>query len=623
MRRTRIRRSGCAPAKFRKWRKNLVGLAQIGAIVLAVAWGVTGGESFGQVTDNNGNDMTGIVINNSGTITNTGTMDAGLALINTGSITNTETMNAGILVTNFGTIQGISEINAPLITNSGTLAPSNGDGPQNLVINGNLLNTGALLPAGTVEIGFYGDDWDTIDVNGNAVINGGNVAVKSVDDRYSSGHYKFLTANDIRGNGFIDDVTGGSPLFNYTLDRDGNVYSLDISRTTFYGGRGNTYNQRAVGRYLDEIGSKRPGGDFADVLLDLDQLTTDAQKLYALDQMSGAIYGTLADNSITNTSLANSTLNDVLRRDAFCNRCAPVCYDPCAPACGTYSGARGPFCRNLWGLVYGTGGHTRHDGNAYGYDQSYLGTLIGLDKLYGHATRAGIYTSYGEGRLSSNLKESAKTRELLVGLYLRKNMYIGYLLLSGGLGYNQYDVTREITFADRTASGRRDAIVGTVYGERGLEFQGPVAKWQPFLGLQYIGNQQNGFSETGADSLNLEGDITTQNSFRSLLGTRLSKDIARSHSGTLALSGQAYWMHEFTKGTYSDFSSQFSNPGGAYYASDAKLMVHGNNAARDWAVLGTGLNYDFGNWRLLAGYDITMNRQQVLHTGNAGFAYGW
>ena len=261
---------------------------------------------------------------------------------------------------------------------------------------------------------------------------------------------------------------------------------------------------------------------------------------------------------------------------------------------------------------------TQYDGNAYGYRQGFFGTIVGVDRLYGHSTRVGLYASYGEGRISSDLLEKSDSKELLVGLYLRREMQIGYMLLNGGLGYNQYDTERTITFMDYTAKNRHSGFVGTVYGERGVEFQGALAKWQPFMGLQYIGNQQESFTETGADCLNLVGDTITGSSLRSLLGTRLSADLARSHRRSLALYGQAVWMHEFLDSTYTNFTARFQG-----VANSTKFTVRGNDMARDWAVLGTGLTYDRANWRLFAGYDIAMNDRQVLHSGNASLAYGW
>jgi outer membrane autotransporter protein len=283
-------------------------------------------------------------------------------------------------------------------------------------------------------------------------------------------------------------------------------------------------------------------------------------------------------------------------------------------------------CRNLWGLAYGTGGKTDHDGSPLdqfghgynGYDQSFFGTIVGLDRLYGQSTRAGIYAAYGEGRISNSMDES-DSKELLIGLYLRREMKVGYMLLNGGLGYNQYDTTRTLLAVPNPISnrGKHSGFVGTLYGERGLEFQGAIFKWQPFLGLQFIGNQLESFSENGP-AATIDGDITTIGSFRSLFGTRFSTDLARSHRGSLSLFGQAVWMHEMLDSTHTDFSGQITGQKAIY-----NITATGNDAGRDWAIVGTGLTYDTRCWRLFAGYDITLNDQQVLHTGNAGLTYGW
>ena len=681
MRRTLVQRSGCAHAKSKEWQKHLTSLILFVAALFAVAWG---GTVMAQPTtswtvdrDYNSADLlvrtTHNMINDSTTLANSGDVIAGLNLTNNDMIrnggdilvgnnygnlsippypqapynlTNTGHIHvaAGKTVTlfdgavnNTGTFSGFGTINlnnpdyAFNNTAGGRIAPgftigitdwNATDEIGTLTINGDLNNNGGDFVIKINDI----NDLDQVVVNGHATIDGGTVYARPMGGSYVIGQeYDFLTAEELTVNTELEVDNTWKPRYTFSSGYDegpNGRYYLTLQNTGSYGTIcGHTFNQRAVGRYIDNL-SVVAGSDLDQVLDELFELYCTDDARYALDQMGGAIYGTLANSSITNTNRTNSTLHDILRRNALGSSCGTSAADACAPACNTASGQSGPFCRNAWGVVYGTGGHTRYDGSAYGYDQSFVGGMVGLDKLYGCSTRAGIYTSYGEGRISSNLLERSKSKELLVGLYLRKEMYIGYMLLSGGLGYNQYDTERTISFMDRRAASRHNAFVGTVYGERGLEIQGALAKWQPFVGLQYIGNQQRGFTETGAGSLNLSGDITTGNSFRSLLGTRLGRNIARTHRGTLALFGQAYWAHEFLR-TYADFTARFSNPNHANYSTDSKFTVSGNDMGRDWAVLGTGLTYDRRNWRLFAGYDISLNKHQVLHTGNAGFVYGW
>jgi outer membrane autotransporter protein len=478
--------------------------------------------------------------------------------------------------------------------------------------------------------------------DGTATINGGFVDVGAPSNDPSvnptpvrfvgNTQYTFLTTeNGLTVNAPLVAVNPANMLlFDFLADHDAMSYWLDIQRQYSYGPFGDTFNQIAIGHYIDDIGSDpNPLGDFFDVLVALDALNagipnrtgiSDNAK-FALDQMSGAIYGTLSQSSIMNTTIVNNTLTDVLRRNTY--RGSSASCDPCNPCdpCGVVCGQRGQNRRNAWGLGYGTGGNTKHDGNAYGYDQSFAGTIIGMERA-SRAARAGVYASYGEGRISSNLFDRSKSKEFLTGLYLRKNVTNGYVLLSGGLGGNQYNTQRTISFVQRRATNKHNAFVGTVYGERGFDIKRGNVTWQPFLGLQYAGNRQESFTEQGAGSLNLLGDATTGHSFRSMLGTRASANVSRS----LSLFGQAIWMHEFMNRTCADFTAQFSNPGMVNFNSTSKFTVRGNDPTgsnNDWVVLGTGLNYERRNWRLFSGYDAYVNNRQVLHTGNAGLVFGW
>jgi outer membrane autotransporter protein len=333
--------------------------------------------------------------------------------------------------------------------------------------------------------------------------------------------------------------------------------------------------------------------------------------------MSGAIYGTIANVGIQNTSIVNNTLADVMRRNAF----SSVIND-CKP-CENVSTINNKLVKwNTWGLGYGVGGKTQSDNNAYGYDQSFAGTIIGMDRLYKRNLRVGLFASYGEGKISSELLERSKSKEFLAGLYLRKGMKYGYFLASGGLGNNRYDTERTISFVNRKAKNKHDAIVGTVYFEHGLEFRNCYGVWQPFFGMQYVGNQQDGFNEDGANSLNLVTSSTDGHSVRSLLGSRFSTDTRNVNNGNLSFYGNAIWMHEFLR-SYTNFTAAFSNPDFANFSATSQFTVRGNDAKRDWAILGTGFNYDKNNIRLFGSYDAYVNGQQVLHTGNIGLAYSW
>jgi uncharacterized protein with beta-barrel porin domain len=471
-----------------------------------------------------------------------------------------------------------------------------------------------------------------IGVTGKATVDDGTVDFVGTQRRGIK--YTFLTAGNLD---VVDEFelgtlsSGYDGALGYAAGANG-TYWLQMSENAVdFLPVSRTYNQRWLGGYLDTISPHVPFGDLNDVLGVLDDivLNNPAAARFALDQMSGSIYGTHATASVMNVGIVNSTLANLLRQgqsqmDKNCNPCdlvtdcdpcepcAEAC-DPCEPICDTKS-----YKRHLWGLGYGTGGASQFDGNTYGYKQSFGGVIIGTDREYKRGTRLGGYFSYGEGRISSVLLDRSESQELLAGIYFRKNLYNGYVLANAGLGNTQYDTQRTISFVNRQAKNKHDAFVGTFYAERGLDFATRLGQLQPYLGIQYIGNRQERFTETGAGSLNLVAKRTETDSFRSLLGTRLQSHVRRYHGGRLNTNANVAWLHEFA-----DTSTSFTAGLAGSPLPATNFTVRGNDTQRDWVILGVGLNYEKNRIRLFGGYDTYCNNQQVLHTGNAGFVYSW
>ncbi|MDR0338013.1 MAG: autotransporter outer membrane beta-barrel domain-containing protein, partial [Planctomycetaceae bacterium] len=620
-------------------------------------------KNTGEIVDNKTVNV-GVDLTNSGLIEQFTTVNVTRDATNTGdiNIATDSTVTIGHNGLNDGRIKVNGNINAELFNNrnglvtgvgtattkngfinNGTISPGNSIGT--LTVVGAFVNNATgkfaieLDPSHYPSKPFAGLHNDLVDVNaGTATINGGEVHVASPSNdktktptpaRYvGNTHYTFLDT-DNNGDLIVNNaLTVNEPadilLFDFLADHDTKSYWLDVQREYYYGKFGDTRNQVLFGNYIDEIGlDPDPNGDFFNVLVALDQLNAgmahrtgiSAAAKFSLDQMNGAIYGTIANAGIQNTSIVNNTLADVLRRNAFSNTNA---CNPCDSICATNN----VLIWNAWGLGYGIGGETQFDNNAYGYDQSFAGTIIGVDRLYKRNLRVGLFASYGEGKISSELLERSKSKEFLAGLYLHKRMKTGYFLASGGLGNNNYDTERTISFVNRKTKNKHDAIVGTVYLEHGLEFKNRYGILQPFFGMQYVGSQQDGFTEHGANSLNLVAKSTDGHSVRSLLGNRLSTNAKNFHNGSLSFYGNAIWMHEFLR-SYTNFTAEFSNPGLTNFSSTAKFTVRGNDAKRDWAILGTGFNYDKNNVRLFGSYDAYINGQQILHTGNIGLTYGW
>ena len=135
--------------------------------------------------------------------------------------------------------------------------------------------------------------------------------------------------------------------------------------------------------------------------------------------------------------------------------------------------------------------------------------------------------------------------------------------------------------------------------------------------MQYVYLRQNGYDETGADSLNLSLGGIDANSLRSILGGRLqlTPGVVTRQRWNPEL--RVLWLHEFLDTDFS-VTSNFAPIGGGGFA------IQGLDLGRDWAICGGGLRGEFARgWSAYANYDAQVNDQQLLHVGSLGFTYEW
>jgi outer membrane autotransporter protein len=331
--------------------------------------------------------------------------------------------------------------------------------------------------------------------------------------------------------------------------------------------------------------------------------------MFALNQLSGAIYATMETASFQNNSIILSQLADYLRSDPLLTYCKD---------CRVYE----PSKLDLWAATYGTLGGSDHDGNAYGYDQSTGGTIIGFDRLYIKQTRVGIFGTFGSSTYNTDLLEKSKATDISAGLYARKDLNRGYLLGSIGFGYTDYHTTRRILFANQRAKSDRDAYFWSAYIERALDLDSQIGRIQPYIGAQYIGNQFNNFNETGAGTLSLQGGSSDAHSLRSILGARFTRHPRLVRGGKLETFLNFDWKLEFLGYTKGNLKAHFTNPNSENFAGSGSFHVYGNKQNRSWLDAGIGSNWDRNNTRISLGYNIGINGNGFfLHTGNIAFTY--
>ena len=574
-----------------------------------------------------------------GTVTMTGTNTytgqttvlAGRLIVN-GVITSPTIVAA--TPTTVGILAGIGTIEADVVS-QGIVAPGSSIGT--LTVNGDYTNTAEGIMEVEVDNGgnVPGVNNDLLLVTGTATLNGGLVSVQNTGGNYIAGtQYTFLQASSVVGtyagitgdfnNSFIDAELG------YTSN---SVFFLVM---TDYASVAQTINELAVANYLDSVASN-PSADFQAVLAGLNSLS-DSQARSAFNQMSGEVSPTLAGIGLQNTTLVIQQLAGQLRSGRLGSNisdeyavAAPATSKPSGPIslvsyeCG--SAPRVVFVSERpldqwrgWTFGYGLGGAASTDGNAAGLNYGMGGTLLGVERLLDDNGRVGFFGGYqGTSLRLTGPLQSGKINGGMLGTYLYNDDGFNYYTLIGGMQYNGFNTRRLVLFdgIDRTAAGSFSGWQGYGYLERGVSFRTAQATLQPFAALQYIYLRQNGYTETGADSLNLSVGGIDANSLRSLVGSRLQYTQGTRLGHRLLPELRALWLHEFLQ-TDAVVNSFFAPIGGGGFA------IQGLNLGRDWAIVGGGFRCELNSgWNLYANYDAQVNTRQVFHVGSGGLQYAW
>ena len=555
------------------------------------------------------------------------TVAEGKLAINGSLISNTTVAAAGALGGN-GTING-------QVVNNGLIGPGNSIGT--LHINGNFTsNQGS---AAQIEINNGGTtpgvNNDLLAVNGNAIIQGGTVDVMAAPGSYSPAtKYTFLTYTGTR-TGTFDGVVDNLPLMTAELEYGNGFVQFELFRdATHYAALAQTFNQFQVATYLDIISPTATG----DVAFVLDQLNmqTAAGARRAFQQMTGEVNATMAQLGVQNTSQVYLMLQRQLRPTPMMSGSSSAANDLEGPeiVCASYnpstqqiefvecSGHGGGCCPQWTGWItgYGLGGDAHGDGNSAGGVYGIGGTVFGLERPLDCCHTWGIFGAYsGLGLTIANPNQSSKANDCQFGNYLCGNDGFNYYLLAGSVGYDKYETSRQIEFGavDRVALGEAGGWQASMWLERGVQFHYGCWDLQPLMALQYIYLRQGGFTETGADSLNLQvGGIDTS-ALRGILGAYGSQPIRLPHGQRLSLETRALWLHEFLEPDTS-FNSTFAGTG------EGSFITRGLNFGRDWAVLGGGLKWQLNSrLNIFADYDLQFNALQAFHVGSGGLEFVW
>ncbi|MFA5183061.1 MAG: autotransporter domain-containing protein [Syntrophales bacterium] len=301
-----------------------------------------------------------------------------------------------------------------------------------------------------------------------------------------------------------------------------------------------TGNQRAISQMLNPLVNSATG-DLDTVLDKIDNLTTNAQVAAAFDQLSpiaGVAYTNMT-SGVASFQAGNvaSRLGDLRAGAQGFSFQGLENLDFLAA-----NSSRQPFLLasnsdDLQGMIpvepdpsWGffvkgniVQGDQKNTAEQRGYDFKNGGLTLGTDYRFSERFVGGVL--FGMNAAKSWINDAGSTVKLdgytlgVYGTYFREAFYIDG---QAGYGWNSFDNSRRIVFPgiDRTATAKPSGGQTTAYGGTGYDYQ--FGSWTigPALTFQYLSMVMNGYTEAGADSLNLQVDRQTTESYQGSAGVK-------------------------------------------------------------------------------------------------------
>ncbi len=499
----------------------------------------SGGTAANQGSLAIGGTMLGDLIN-AGVTLSTGTITGDI--LNTGAYANNGVQTGSLF--NYGTASGNGTLSGNVV-NFGTLAPGNSIGTMSII--GNLTSTGVY----SAEVNSAGQS-DLISVSGTATLQGGAVSVYAQpgSDFAPTTTYRILNAAGGVSGAFAS-VNELYPFLLSSLSYDANNVYLTLAIGGFAAAAA-TPAQAAVGNVLDaNVGNAT--GDFAQVLSAMATGTlSNAQAQATLQAISGNNYAGFATSMVQGMQLfMNNFANQsggggspISNRVALAEACDVAGDVACDGATGTKWGAWGGAIGGL-----GTVGAGQPVGSVT-YNAG--GFAAGLDRAITDSFRLGVTAGYSTGTQwvgdFDGLGRSNTFQAGLYGGFAQDKVYADAVI---GYAYTANQMWRNIAIPGlqpRTAFGQTGANQWYGQIEMGYRFDlgsNADAFVTPFGRLQAYTGTQAGFTETGAQSLNLTVAQQTTNSVRSVIGAQLGGAMDLGWREKLMMQLRLGWSHEY------------------------------------------------------------------------------
>ena len=510
--------------------------------------------------------------------------------------------NAHILtLLNTAKVTGSGTIDTSLFVASGTLAP--GNSPGTLTVSGDFRST----PTAVYEIEVVptadpvaGTDNDLIAVDGDAEVDGGTLRVLrwGAGDYLGGTEYTFLTADSLTVTDPLAVFSGVTGVA-FSTRFDGTSYRIVVvDDAATLADRGRTFNQFAVGSFLDAAGDGA-----ADLRAALDSAPTDSALRDGLEDLSGEVYGTF----LTAANRSSLEFFDLLAARTGSPLLCPDCGTESSIGAGGLSG---------WLSGYGAGGRVNGDGNARRAEPGTAGTAVGLSACLTDALRVGTF--YGFESITARAGNGSVTSDIhRVGGWATAAAGPAYARLAGQAGFSESESRRSFAPAgvlplSGGVNGEFDGVLSGGDAEAGWVFGDAAGYLAPLAGLRYVHADQDGFTETGGAAALRVSDFA-ESELRARLGVRAGRALPGVAGVPVAGTLNAFYSRDVKAGTTGDVDAVFAS------AADGKpaFRSRGTDFRPDRVVVGPGLVIGGGAVRFSVDYRADLSDSAVLHAGGA------
>ncbi len=366
-------------------------------------------------------------------------------------------------------------------------------------------------------------------VNGTAQLNGELNVIRGPGIFINGTRYDVLRANGVEGEFNSETLPENTPLLSFqavTYSDRVEVETLAKSCTTV----ATNPLQKKIAQHLDRIMPKATG--------DMSLVLGDFQALSEPD--FDAAFASLSPDSYN-----NSTRTTLSSTQQYVKTIQQRMHSLRASLKFAAADTRPKY--GVWLQGFGQRGDQDSEEGFTGYDSDLYGGSFGADLFFSENVLFGI--SLGASSADIDFKNSMGDSNIdayigsLYGSWFTRRYYLDASL---SYGYQEYDNSRKITIGaiHRTATSDHDGSIFSSYLEGGYNFS--FNRWMlgPFGTLNYLYLDEDGFTESGAGSLNLKVDNRQTKAMFSQLGAVVAGKLTFENFELMPELRLA-WKHDF------------------------------------------------------------------------------